>query len=119
MASAFSLIAAGKLRPLMVFSNEKDYKFPETPVLREVGLNMTPAAVVWGVVAPPGLPQEMAKALELAFSKAVKEPKYLDWAQTIRIQVSPLNMEQFLAYTITMEKEIIKHVDKIKAKFKR
>jgi tripartite-type tricarboxylate transporter receptor subunit TctC len=116
-ASAFPLIAAGKLRPLMVFSNEKDYRFPEVPTLREVGLNMSSAAVVMGVVAPPGLPQEVAKALELAFSKAVKEPKYLNWAQTVRTQVSPLNREQFLDYTIYMEKEIIKHVDKVKKTF--
>ncbi len=118
IASATPLIAAGKLRALLVFSEEKDYRFPEIPTLKEVGLNMTPAAVVWGVVAAPSLPQEAAKALELAFSKAAKEPKYLDWAQTVRMRVSPLNREQFLDFTITMEKEILRHVDKIKVRFK-
>ncbi len=118
MASAFSLASAGKLRPLLVFSDEKDPRFPNTPLPREVGLNLTPLATMWSAMAPPGLPPKVAQTLEQAFSKAVKEPDYLAWAKNARIQISPIGSEKFLAQTLATEKEIVKHLDKIKAKFK-
>jgi len=116
MASAAPLVGAGKLRPLLVFSNEKDHRFPNTPLPREVGLNLTPIAVVWGVFAPPGLPQQIANILEQAFFKAVQEPDFLTWAEKLRMEISLMNRDQFFAYTISMEKEIVKHLDKLKRK---
>lgn len=118
MASAFPLVSAGKLRPLLVFSDEKDSRFPSTPLPREVGLNLISLATMWSVMAPPGLPQGVANILEEAFSKAVEEPNYLAWAERVRIQISPMGHEKFLANTISMEKEIQKHLDKLKSRIK-
>lgn len=119
MASAFPLVSAGKLRTLLVFSDEKDYRFPNTPLPKEVGLNLTPKATMWSAMAPPGLPRKVAQTLEQAFSKAVEEPGYRAWAKNARVQISPLGHEKFLALTIMMEKEVVKHLDQFKTKFKQ
>jgi hypothetical protein len=52
--------------------------------------------------------------LEKAFFKAVQDPDFLNWAQKVRVGITPINHEQFLEYTIRVEKEVTKYLDKIK-----
>ena len=113
-SSARGLVDAGKLRPLLIFANEKDSVFPNAPLPREIGLTLTAMPTVRGAMAPPGLSPQIVTILGQAFAKAIKEPEFLAWAQKIRIQILPINHEQYLAYTLSVEKEIVKHLDKIK-----
>ena len=100
----------------MIISYEKDFMFPNAPTLKDVGLKLTPMPVVRGVMAPPGVPARLRNILEQAFVKAVKEPDFLSWAQKARVEIKPINHEQFLSYTKGVEKEVEKYIDKIKVK---
>jgi len=56
------LIEAGKLRPIAVSSTERVSKLPDTPTLREGGVDVVLSN--WrGVVAPPGLTRDQRQAL--------------------------------------------------------
>lgn len=115
VSSARALADADKLRPLIVFSKERDPTFPNAPLPRELGLNLTVMPTIRGVVAPPGLPLRIADILESAFAKAVQEPEYIKWAKVARIPIESIHRDQFLASTIDTEKNVAKYLDKIKS----
>lgn len=47
--------------------------------------------------APPGVPAERAKALEMAFMAAARDPQFLADAERMRIEVSPIGGDEVLA----------------------
>ena len=116
VSSARALVDAGKLRPIIIFFTERDQTFPNVPIPRDIGLNLTAMPIIRGVIAPPGTPPKIANILEQAFAKAVKEPGFLQWAQRVRTPIVPIHHEQFLSYTIGVEKEVKKYIDKINIK---
>ena len=116
-SSAKGLADAGKIRILMIFADEKDPMFPDAPLPAEAaGLDLVGMPVVRGALAPPGVPADIAGVLRDAFGKAVKDPEFVAWAKKARIEIQPMDHERFLKYTVNMEKEITKHLDKIEVK---
>jgi tripartite-type tricarboxylate transporter receptor subunit TctC len=117
-SSARGLVTAGKLRVLLIFSNEKDILFPEAPLPKEVGLTFetTLFSSIRLVFGPPGLPPQTVTILEQAFLKAVGEPEYLDWAKRTQFDVSPMSRNQCLTYVTDVENEVTKYLDKIQVK---
>jgi len=117
-SSTLSLVAGGRIRPLLIFSNEKDPMYPNAPLPKEVGLNITAMPIVRGIVGPPGLPPQLVDILEKAFFKAVQDPGFVAYAQKVRLPISPINHTKFLEYTVGADKEITKWIDKIKGQVK-
>lgn len=115
-SSAKALVDAGKLRMLLIFSNEKDPTFPQATLPKEVGLNLTAMPIVRGAMAPPKLSPAITKAFVEAFAKAVKDPDFLITAKRARVEISPLNSQQFFNYTIGVEKEVVKYISKMEIK---
>ncbi len=115
-SSGKSLVDAGKLRILLIFSDERDPMFPNAPLPESAGLDLAALPVVRGALAPPGLPPQIAADLREAFTKASKDPEFLAWAKKARVEIQPMNSERFLKYTIGVEKEIMKYLDKIQVK---
>ncbi len=113
-SSARALVDAGKIRPLLIFADEKDPVFPNTPLPKDIGLRLTAMPTVRGVMAPPGLPPHIVAILEQAFAKAIREPEFLSWAQRVRVFITPMKHDQYLDYTLSVEKEIVRHLGKIK-----
>ncbi len=93
--SALSLIQAGKLRPLLMFSDKRDPYFPDVPIPKDLGFDVTPIPAIRGVEAPPNTPPSIVKVLEEAFSKAVKEPAFIDWADKRKMVLHPLSAKEF------------------------
>jgi tripartite-type tricarboxylate transporter receptor subunit TctC len=93
--SAISLIQAGKLRPLMLFSDKRDPYLPDVMIPREAGLNMTSFPGIRGVEAPPKTPPAIVKVLEDAFSKVVREPDFLEWAKRRLTVIDPMTSREF------------------------
>ena len=114
--SAKALVDAGKLRPLLIFSNEKDPTFPDVPFIKKTSLKLTPMPLVRAVFAPPGLSPKIANIVEKAFARAIKEPALVEWANKTRMTIAPLNSKELLAYTIDVEREVSKYIDKAKVK---
>lgn len=92
--SAVSLIRAGKLRPLLMFSSKRDPNFPDVPIPKDIGLNVTEIPAVRLAEAPPNTPSHIVKILEEAFSKAIKEPDYLEWAKRRLMVIHPMNSQE-------------------------
>jgi tripartite-type tricarboxylate transporter receptor subunit TctC len=115
-SGAQALVDAGKLMIVLIFSQERDPMFPKAPLPKELGLNLTALPVVRGALAPPGMKPAIANTLRQAFAKAVQEPDFISWAKRARVEISPMNHEQFLNYTIGVEKEVVKYLDKMEIK---
>jgi len=93
--SATSLIQAGKLRPLLLFGDERDPYLPDVPVPKEVGLNITSMPALRGAEAPPNTPPAIVRVLEDAFGKAVKDPNFIEWAKKRKMVLRSYNAHEF------------------------
>jgi tripartite-type tricarboxylate transporter receptor subunit TctC len=93
--SATSLIQAGRLRPLLLFGDERDPYLPDVPTPKELGLSITPMPALRGAEAAPGTPAPIAKALEEGFAKAVKDPAFISWAQNRKMVLRSYTSQEF------------------------
>ncbi|MFB3884408.1 MAG: Bug family tripartite tricarboxylate transporter substrate binding protein [Thermodesulfobacteriota bacterium] len=97
--SAQPLVAAGKIRPLLVYSDAPDSVFPDVPFPSKLGHNMTVMAAVRGFVAPPNTPPDRVKILEDAMLKTARSPAFLEWAKNRKIDITPLDGKKYLGET--------------------
>jgi tripartite-type tricarboxylate transporter receptor subunit TctC len=93
--SAVSLTKAGKIRPLVVFSDKRDTYLPEVPIPKELGFDVTPIPGIRGVEAPPRTSASIVKVLEEAYSKAIKEPAFIEVAKNRQILLQPLSSKEY------------------------
>ncbi len=82
-ASAQSLAKAGKIRSLAIFSETRNAKYPDVPVPKELGSDITLLFNHTGIVGPPGLSDTIVKVVEDAFAKSIENPEYLDWHKRV------------------------------------
>lgn len=98
--SAQPMVAAGKIRPLMVYAQGgPDSVFPEVPYPEKLGYKMTGISVIRGFVAPPRTPADRVKILADAMFRAVKDPVYGEWAKGQKMEITPLDGRKYLAET--------------------
>jgi len=109
ISSTVPLIRAGKLKPLVVISDERDSAFPQVPTLKELGLKITTMAGIVGFFGPPHFPLEKVKILEAAFTKAAADPQFLDWAQKTNINIVLMDHEKLRQAIKVMDKEVEKY----------
>ena len=72
------LIKAGKLRGLMLTDSKRLRGVPDVPTAAEVGLPKVLADGAYGLVAPPGLAQDIARKLIDAANDALRSPDVVD-----------------------------------------
>jgi tripartite-type tricarboxylate transporter receptor subunit TctC len=89
------LVEAGKLRALILFSDERDPYFPDIPLPKDLGFSVPSLPGIRGLMAPPNTPSSIVKVLEEACSKTIKEPNYLEWAKKRRMVILPLTASEF------------------------
>jgi len=76
LPEAATLIEAGRVIPLAIMADTRDPKYPDTPTLKEVGVDWTTAA--WrGIAAPKGTPPEIVAILEKAIAKVHKSADFI------------------------------------------
>lgn len=93
--SAVSLIRAGKLRPLLLFSDKRDPYLADVPTPKDLGYDMTFIPTLRGVEAPPNTPAAIVKILEDAFSKAVREQGFIDVAKRRQMVLQSVSSREF------------------------
>lgn len=93
--SAVSLVQAGKLRPLLLLADKRDPYWPDVPIPKDVGLDMTYVPTLRGVEAPPHTPPAIVKVLEDAFNKASRDPGFLEIAKKKQVVVHPTSSQEF------------------------
>ena len=112
--SAVSLIHAGKLRPLLLFSDKRDPYIGDVPVPKELGLDMTFIPTLRGVEAPPKTPAAIVKVLEDAFAKAAAEPGFIEIAKKRQIVLQPVGSKEFAKTVADVYPRIAKFQDMLK-----
>ena len=70
-------VDSGRARLLAVFGNRRLKKYPNTPTLKELGVNVADFSP-WGIVGPAGMDPVVTKTLHDAFKKAMDDPKHLE-----------------------------------------
>jgi tripartite-type tricarboxylate transporter receptor subunit TctC len=93
-----SWVRAGKIRLLAVFPDRRgpqSHYFRDIPTLKELGYGISYVTIRHVVEAPPNTPPHIVKVVEEAFSKAVKESAYIDWAWKNFVIIDPLSAQEF------------------------
>ncbi|MGO4306848.1 Bug family tripartite tricarboxylate transporter substrate binding protein [Cupriavidus sp. RAF12] len=72
------LIKSGKLRGLMVTDTKRLPALPDVPTAAEVGLPKVIASGAYGIVAPRGLPDDVARKLVDAATAALRSPEVVE-----------------------------------------
>jgi putative tricarboxylic transport membrane protein len=93
-----SWIRSGKIRLLTVLPDRRGPRgpyFPDIPTLKELGHDVSCVTIRHVVEAPPNTPSHIVRVLEEAFSRAVKEPAYIEWAKKNNVVIDPLNAQEF------------------------
>jgi tripartite-type tricarboxylate transporter receptor subunit TctC len=86
----------------MYARTKRDPEFPDVPTARELApdkaarelieFTETPLlTMAWPFVAPPGVPQDRAAALQSGFAATARDPDYLADAASLKIAVDPVN----------------------------
>jgi tripartite-type tricarboxylate transporter receptor subunit TctC len=70
------LVEDGKLRLLVVWSEQRAKRFPDVPTLREVGIDIVSASP-YGIAGPKGMDPGVVKALHDIFKDALNDPAHL------------------------------------------
>ncbi|MBW2309103.1 MAG: tripartite tricarboxylate transporter substrate binding protein [Deltaproteobacteria bacterium] len=83
-----NMIEAGKMIPLIVFTEKKLEKFPDVPSAGDLGYEIPP--MMWrGIVVKKGTPQDIVDILEKAYTKAMKHPMYKAFEQQRLLTLFP------------------------------
>jgi tripartite-type tricarboxylate transporter receptor subunit TctC len=69
---------AGKAKCLLLTSAGKNAALPEADGLDAIGLADKQTVLWWGLIAPVGTPDDIAKSIETAFTEAAKTDKFKD-----------------------------------------
>jgi len=95
-SSAMSVYESGKIKPVVVMTEERLPKFSDVPTAKELGYDVTLA--IWrGAFVNKGTPVHIVKYLEDAFKKAFDDPQYKDIEEKSMLDQRPgyLNSEDF------------------------
>lgn len=76
LPEAGPLIAAGKVRPLVVMGAERLQAFPDVPTVEEITGKVFEGGAWRGVVGPKGLPLDIVEKLEPALEKIYNDPGF-------------------------------------------
>lgn len=88
-------VRANQLRVLAILGPERLEALPDVPTIYELGYKDYPyISFIRGVLAPPGTPKDVVRALEDAFRKAVDDPGFRAIMQKQGRPVKPFSSEQ-------------------------
>ena len=73
-------IKTGSIKPILIWSSERDLRVSEVPSLKELSLQQfAEITVIRGIFGPPGLPSDIRDRLLMALNTAVKTPEWSDF----------------------------------------
>jgi len=68
-------VQSGQLRVLVTHGRKRLPNFPNVPTLKELGYDFV-SDTIHGIVGPAGLPPDVVKKLEAAFTKGIETPEF-------------------------------------------
>jgi tripartite-type tricarboxylate transporter receptor subunit TctC len=85
----YALSREGRMRGLAVASAARLPEMPELPTFREQGFEIV-ASASRGIIAPPGLPAEIAARLQAALGAAIADPAFIRETERQHLPLRPL-----------------------------
>jgi tripartite-type tricarboxylate transporter receptor subunit TctC len=110
-------VAAGKLRVLNTWGEQRLEKFPDAPTLKELGLDLVQNSP-FGIGAPKGTPAPVVKRLHDAFKQAMEQDSYktaLARYDMVPKYLSTAGYTQFAKETFAKEKALVEKLGLLKA----
>lgn len=92
---AYNLHNSGEIKVIGVTAKERSTFLPDVPTFEEQGFKDVNSQVTRGLAAPKGLDPEIAKTLESAIEKAIKNEEHVKKMEEIGTQVGYLNGEEY------------------------
>jgi tripartite-type tricarboxylate transporter receptor subunit TctC len=109
LSAPIALVRSGGLRVLAISGARRISELPDVPTLRERGYAQTYLDNWNGVVAPAGVPQQVADVLIAASEKVMKAPEVVSGIERNASVADPASGAQFLA-SLQNERKIIETI---------
>jgi len=109
---SYSLIEGGEARLLLILRQERAAEYPQVPVLKDLGYDFWEPGFM-NVTGPKGLPEGIAKKLEDAFTKAYKEPAFINGMKELHMPVFYRNTKEvndYVTYNYDFWRKFIKEM---------
>ena len=98
VSGALPLVSSGKLKALAVATKDRQPRFANVPTVRESGLPNFDHYVWTGFGVSAKTPEPIAKVLEAALLKAMRQPEYINFiTQTVAAEVFTIPGKEFSA----------------------
>lgn len=113
----YALLEAGQIRLLALLGENLRPEYPQTPTLKSLGYDrpdVPPAPIYQNVAGPKGIPQEVVRKLEEAFTLATKEPAFIKGLKEIRFPLVYRNskdMTDYMNYYYEYYRKVLKDTD--------
>jgi tripartite-type tricarboxylate transporter receptor subunit TctC len=96
-----SLVDAGQLRLLMMLGSQRSKRWPDVPVLKELGYSYEFDSP-FGLAGPKGMDPAVVKKLHDAFKKAYDDPKVAELYEKYDYSRRYMNTEDYAAFVPKM-----------------
>jgi len=116
--SATAMITSKMARPLMIFDETPDPRYPDVPAYKALGYNMDTIPSLRGIVGPPGVPADVVKIIEAAYNKAAEDKEFLSIAMKASVKVKLRDSREFFNISKAIYNEIKGEEAKLKAMIK-
>ncbi len=112
----YPLIESGEIRLIMLIAEKRSPYYPDVPILKDLGYDV-PAPTFLNVAGPKGLPDEIVRKLDDAYSKAMKEPAFIKGMKDLRFTIFYRNgkeLDEYVAYNYNAFARLLKEQGLIK-----
>ena len=106
------LVNGGRLRLLVIWSDQRSRNWPSVPTLKEAGIAMVSNSP-FGLAGPKGMDPKVVKILHDAFKKGSEEPSYLETLTRLDQEPFYLNTADYRAFaekTLAEQKQLIEEL---------
>ena len=103
-------VAAGKLRVIVTWGEQRLPKFPDVPTLKEVGVPIVQASP-YGIGGPKGMDTATVQRLHDAFKRAMEMPNHVEALARYDQQLMHMNPQQYATFaeeTFRREEVLVK-----------
>jgi tripartite-type tricarboxylate transporter receptor subunit TctC len=101
----------GKLKTLAVTTAKRSKALPDVPTLAEVGFPDIDSSVWWGLWAPAGIPDSIAKKLKKDIAKVLAAPEIIEKFKNRKLEPMSMTSAEFKQF-VRKEMEIVKNIVK-------
>lgn len=107
LPSTLKYIQEGKLKPIVISSNERIKQIPDVPTFKEIGMDKMNRMAFYGISAPQGVPEEIVLRISDALKSTLSKPEVKEELEKIGAfsdfktpeQTKKLISDEFNAYS--------------------